>query len=99
MKRLHVVAIALISYVTLSANSCEDKLVVAGCLNMDRVPKVYRDCVEKVTPLPKGQISLKQGIQLLATVRASELRLSKCGRDGFNWADHQVAICTKKVKR
>ena len=93
MGRFPSCAIAAICLVTLSAASCENGAAVK--FSMQRVPKYYRDCVAKVTALPKERITLKEAVELLATLRASELRLSACGKATIRWADRQVDTCIK----
>jgi len=85
-------ALAVLLLVSLSGNEGCDK---PFRLDLERIPQHYRDCVAKVTTLPRGSLTYNEAVALLATIRKSELRLSACGKATIAWADAQVAAYGK----
>ena len=95
MRKLSVIGIAIACLLTLSGSSCDPKKTI---INMERIPKQYRDCFEQVTgPLPKT-VTLKVLIDYTAKYRADVLRLRGCGRNTIKWSDHQIDIYSRMGK-
>lgn len=88
-------ALAVFLFLSLSAGVGCEQQQASFRLNLERVPQYYRDCVSKVTTLPKGTLTYQQTVALLVKLRKSELRLSKCGKETIAWADAQVAAYMK----
>jgi hypothetical protein len=97
MRNAAVLAVLVALHVPLSAGSCDGPRIAV--VNMERIPKPYRDCFEQVTgPLPKT-VPLKTLIEYTAKYRTDVLRLQSCGRQTIAWVDHQMDIYTRMGRR
>lgn len=61
-------------------------------VRLDAIPQVPPDirvCFDTLTPRPAGEGALTVGevYDLVAQLRTSELRLSRCGKRLINWVD------------
>lgn len=51
------------------------------------MPARIRGCFSKLTPIPVKDMSGDELVRLVADLRVSEVKMSRCGRDVVQWYD------------
>ncbi len=85
-------AVAAALTCTLMAGKCEPIDTRAA---LERVPQAYRACFDTIVRIDDyesgGKIAWADAKRLIADLRASELRLQRCGKGAIAWVDAQHA--------
>lgn len=85
-------AVVAVLACTLMAGKCEPVDTRAA---LERVPQAYRACFDTIVRIEdyetNGKISWRDAKRLIVDLRASELRLQRCGKGAIAWVDAQHA--------
>lgn len=84
--------LAAVLFLALTAAKCDDQGVSARYA-LEKVPDEYRACFDKIVDVKAyqtgGKIAWKDAQRLIVDLRASELRLQRCGKSAVAWVDAQ----------
>jgi hypothetical protein len=79
--------IASVSLLTSLAACAHSDRVQVGPVNLPPIPTHLRTCLGPVSDLPEGSWNAAQTASVIARVRASELRRTRCGQELIRWYD------------
>jgi hypothetical protein len=91
-------ALCAVLFLALTAAKCDDQGVTARYA-LEKVPDEYRTCFAKIVDVKAyetgGKIAWKDAQRLIVDLRASELRLQRCGKSAVAWVDAQHAALNR----